>query len=132
MKVELVSEGAPECPLVRFYSNDPSEFCRLRDLARSLAEQEELWKDLATTEGFALLGLHAARLTNTDNAGMVEEKNGSLKWSLSPDAWEGVSELIDPLCSPTAAESFQWLDEAGGFCSRGLTVLASVSDHGRW
>jgi hypothetical protein len=132
MKVELVNEGASECPLVRFYGGDPAEFRRLRHLTSSLASHQESCEDVSATDGFTLLGIRAVRLTNTADEGMVEDGSGSLKWSLSPTAWLGVAELIDPLCSPDAVGTFQWLDEAGRGFSSGLAVLASVSEHGHW
>jgi len=132
MKVELVTEGSPECPLVRFYSSDPAEFRHFRSLTNSLGGNVERSVELGAAEGFTLLGLSGARLTNTGNNGMAEEAGGLVRWSLSPDAWQAVAELIDPLCSQTAVGSFQWLDEAGGLCSSGVSVLASVSDRGHW
>lgn len=133
MKVELLGNGAPECPLVRFYGGDPGEFRRLRDVALSLANAEERSQVLCAEDGFELLGFTRVILTNASDGGMVvEEATRSLKWSLASHGWEAVAELIDPLCSPEAAGGFQWLDEAGGFCTTGLAVLASVSDEGRW
>lgn len=132
MKVELVAEGSPDCPLVRFYSSDPAEFRRLRHIASSLAEDDDRWEELAAAVGFILLDLRSVCLTNTRDVGMIGERGGSLEWALSRDAWEAVAELIDPLCSPDALGSFQWLDEAGRGFSSGLAVVASVSAEGGW
>ena len=132
MKVELLRDGAAECPLVRFYSLDGAEFSRLKRIADRLGKGAEQPVDISAAGGFDLINIRQLLLSNVQKGGMTEQAPGCLSWGLAPEDWEAVCELLEPLCEPSTSGSFQWLDEAGRGISTGFAVLASVSDDGAW
>ena len=132
MKVELLRDGAAECPLVRLYSPDGAEFSRPRRIADRLAKGEEQLIEINAAGGFDLVHIGQLRLSNDEQDGMTEQVAGCLSWRLAPEDWEAVSELLEPFSDPSASGTYQWLDEAGRGFSRGLAVLASASDDGAW
>ena len=132
MKVELLRDGAPECPLVRFYSPDVAEFSRLKMIADRLAKGEGQPVEINAAGGFDLVDIRQLLLSNDEQGGMTEAAAGCLSWGPAPAAWEAVSGLLEPLCDPSALGTFQWLDEAGRGFGAGFAVLASVSNEGVW
>ena len=132
MNVELLRDGAAECPLVRFYSPDSVEFSRLRRIADRLAKGDEQVVETNAASGFDLVNARQLLLSNVEQGGMTEQAPGCLSWGLGPEEWEAVSELLEPFCGPSASGTYQWLDEAGRGSSRGLAVLASATDDGAW
>ena len=130
MQIELLSGGAPECPLVRFFSPDAADFLRLRSAIGWIgAGQGRSW-EVCADDGYALISIKRLSLDNAGVEGMTHDGTGCLIWSLSPYDWQAVSALLEPLCAASATRGFQWLDEAGRGFSNGLAVLASRSTDG--
>jgi hypothetical protein len=132
MKVELLRDGAPDCPLIRFYSPNVGEFTRLRQFVDQLSRVGGRSNEIGAADGYTLVNIRNLLLDNKGEGGMVEKETGCFVWSLAPIDWEAVSELLEPLTDPSALGSYQWLDAAGRHYSEGLAVLASVSEEGFW
>lgn len=130
MKVELLRAGAPECPLLRFYSTESADFASLHAACLQLSSDREISISL-NSQPFVLVNVHSLTLCNVGEGGLKEPEVGRLLWRLSPYDWESVSMLLEPLVS-SGESGFQWLDEAGRGYSEGISVLASRSSEGGW
>ena len=132
MIVEFLRDGAPECPLVRFYSTKVDDFLRLKSLVDRLATGEDCSIELGTEDGIALGNMAGLTLRNSADSGLTEVDPNKFDWSLTPYDWESVSMLLQPFLEDPRPNTYQWLDEAGRGFSSGLPVLVSMSDEGTW
>ena len=133
MKIELLREGSPDCPLVRFHSGNTEDFVRLQRLADQLSADQARRVEMEAEPGFTLLNMKRLCLHNSADDGLRKVASNCFEWSLDPYNWESVSILLQPFVESTEEGEFhQWLDEAGRGFSRGLAVLASMSADGTW
>ncbi len=111
MKVERLTHGSPDCPLVRLFDFTPSEAETLRQAVRRLADRQRMRVDLeadcgvSPVEGFALAFVAAPR-----DVGFTPEPSHSC-WVLRPESWDNIEGLIVPFTQ--GATGYQWLCEVG-------------------
>lgn len=125
MKLEYLSVGARECPLIRLYEFDQSEARLLRQLVKSLvtgdhqdvALQNEMWVE-------PVAGCCLNLRLGTRNQGVREVQPLRFEWVLSPDDWNNVEGLLEPF-SESDTSGFQWLTNHG-------RVALLISRDGHW
>ena len=127
MKLEYLSSGSPDCPLVRLYEFDMTDAKRLREAFRSLADgslqdvplHEEWWVK-------SIAGCHLDLRRGAKDLGVVERLPSKFECVLTGEGWRQVAELTDPFCtSESPQEPFQWLNEDG-------EVSLLLTPSGRW
>lgn len=111
MKVERLTDGSPDCPLVRLFDFTPAEAESLRKGVRCLADGQRERLDLAedcnvtSVGGFALSFVVGRR-----DVGLACER-GCFSWVLCPETWDNIEGLIEPFVK--GSTGFQWLSNAG-------------------
>lgn len=124
MKLEYLSDGSPDCPLIRLYEFDQSEARQLRQLVESLvtgerqdiALQNEMWVE-------AVSGCCLSLRVGTRNQGVRQVQPLRFECVLTPDGWSNVEGLLEP-SSESDTSGFQWLTSCGG-----VALLISRDSH---
>ena len=125
MKLEYLSDGSAECPLIRLYEFNRSEAKQLRRLVKSLvngdneriALQNEMWVE-------PIGGCSLDLRVGTRNDGVREEQPLRFECVLTRAGWSTVEGLLEPF-SESDCFGFQWLTTDGG------THLL-ISANGQW
>lgn len=127
MKLEYVSDGSEDCPLIRIHGFGPPDACSLRSLAVALAD--------GSTGAVEVHGL--ARMEPVDGCRLtlrVGPEDRGIRQLPAPNAfecvlrqrtWEQVADLIAPFCEEVAPGRYQWLDESGD-------IALLLSADGNW
>ena len=126
MRIEYFAEGATECPLILIYGDSCTEANALRQAVNNLANKTNTSFALHDLPGFeaidqcqvlAKAGLEDIGARETDSSNMFE-------WTLCPESWVHVADLIEPFCALTGETGtrFQYLDEIGT-----ISILISTS-----
>ena len=125
MKLEYLSDGSPECPLIRLYEFNRSEAQQLRQLVKSLVTgdrkdvslQNEMWVEPVDRCCLKLrVGIR--------NEGVRQAQPLRFECVLSPEGWNNVEGLLEPFSEPDGA-GFQWLTTDG-------SVALLISQNGQW
>lgn len=111
MKVERLTDGSPDCPLVRLFDFTSSEAESLRKGVRCLADGQRERLDLedcgvTPVDGFALSFVAGHR-----DVGLASEL-GRFAWVLRAETWDKIEGLIEPFTK--GLTGFQWLSKDGG------------------
>jgi hypothetical protein len=136
MRIDVIEQGAAECPLIRIFGRDESGILELRDAIRSLR--------VGTVDKVAIHELPAYQAGSTTSlfasvakvdAGVRKLNSLGYAWTVTPKTWAIVEDLIDGVLPLTEKDVHQWL--AGGEARYGLeesaiAVLLSVSEKGVW
>ena len=116
MKLEYLSDGSAECPLIRLYEFNRSEAKQLRQLVKSLvngdneriALQNEMWVE-------PIGGCSLDLRVGTRNDGVREEQPLRFECVLTRAGWSNVEGLLEPSPSPIAerppllvGSNFRW------------------------
>lgn len=116
MHLEFIPDGSPDCPLIILSWSVPEEAERLRDALRGLASSSETTAALHSlpfikpVEGCEL----SAHVAEEDvGARLLENSSNRFAWSLTPQSWQHVIDLLHPMALPDCRSGYQWLDEAG-------------------
>ncbi len=115
MNLEFIPDGSPDCPLIMMSWSVPEEAEQLRQELRRLASSSETTAALhslpfiAPVEGYELLA-HAAK--EDVGARLLENSDNRFTWSLTPQSWQDVVDLLHPMTLPSSS-GYQWLDETG-------------------
>jgi hypothetical protein len=126
MKLEFVSEGSPDCPLIRLFDFCPAEAARLlaaiTHLVSGAAEQVAL-HELAGVEAVS-----GCRLTLCvrpwDQAVVAKGTPADFECGFTRGTWDNVAGLVEPFAH--GEDGFQWLAGVPGEAS----LLLSPS--GQW
>jgi hypothetical protein len=126
MKLEFLSEGSDDCPLIRLYGFDLAGALRLREAFRTLSDgswqsiplHEEWWIE-PIGECHLDLGLGARDL------GIVQRLPLRFECVLTAEAWMEMVNLTDPFCAHRDGEVSQWLNYGG-------EVSLLLSPNGQW
>ena len=126
MKVEYLSEGSPECPLIRLYDFDSVTVARLNTLIMRLADGvsdtvavHEV-PDIEPVDGCQLF-LQAG--TRSQGVTKLSSENAFQCTQTRLD-WNNVAELVKPFCESGQLKGFQWLDDNGD-----ISLLLSHDGH---
>ncbi len=125
MRIELLSEGAAECPLIRLFDFVPSEVDRLQDACLALASGEHTSFDLHTQcylEPVADCRFVFRR--STIDKGVAHPSQGeTLVMALTDAGWREVAEKLQPFRDDSGG--FNWLTNEGD-------VHVLISSDGLW
>jgi hypothetical protein len=112
MKLEHLSDGSPECPLIRLHAFVPAEvrqlLAALQELASGAARQVEL-HGLPFIEAVAGCQL-TLRVADWDQ-GMLRDAESAFHCALTRGGWEDVAGLLEPFAE--GVDGYQWLSPAG-------------------
>ncbi|MEL7345807.1 MAG: hypothetical protein AAFN59_13300 [Pseudomonadota bacterium] len=130
MKVEYLSSGSNDCPLIRIFGTNREEAISLRKAILSLADGTKM--SVSTEEIFGLASSQNCRvvmsLGQTDLA-PTEPRDGEFQWVLTVSGWKQVAELLSPFTHNARKGSYQWI---GGDNVGEVSILFSFSEGGHW
>jgi hypothetical protein len=134
MIVELLTDGSPDCPLIRIFGTYRRDFLRFRAIATFLGDHKDRRVSLKQ-EGFRMINLSDLVLMNVGDEGVICEATAcSLK--LSQDGWHFIAMLADGLLElPDDRDGHQWLvglDAIEPLKSDSMAVVLSKSETGTW
>ena len=125
MKLEYLSEGSPDSPLIRLYSFTLREVLRLKERVDNLSTGELSEIALHKEPGVEPIDGCEFQLKLGDrDRGIVQITPVHFECALSNEGWIDVSCLLEPFCEPDAT-GFQWLVDKGP-----ISLLISVK--GTW
>jgi len=109
MKLEYLTDGSPDCPLLRLYDFKPAEAGRLHAAVASLASgitaRVEVHR-LPFVEPIAGCRLTFVR-RGWDQAVVRGAAQGEFECGFTADTWENVAGLVEPFAN--GPSGFQWL-----------------------
>ncbi len=127
MKLDFLSDGAEDCPLVRIWGFVPAEVRLLHEAVTRLASGQAESVEVHSLPGVE--PLNGCRLTlkaGQEDRGLYPQGDeNSFICLLRQHKWEQVADLIHPFCEDAKSGYFQWLDESGD-----ISLLLSVN--GQW
>ena len=125
MKLEFLSEGSPDCPLIRLYSFTRPEAQRLKEIASQLSTGELREIALHGEPGVEPVSdCHLLLRLGKRDQGIIQLAPLRFECALSDEGWLNVSFLLEPFCG-TDRTGFQWLvDES--------PISLLISDKGTW
>lgn len=127
MKLELLSDGSEDCPLIRLYDFSPAEAGRLFAAVSALASgaQYSVWvHKMAGVEAVADCRL-LLRSGSRDSGLVRSAEPVQFECILAPVSWGNVAGLIEPFVKDADGGTCQWLVSSGD--ARWL-----LSTDGRW
>lgn len=110
MILDLLEEGAPDCPLVRLYGFTSAEAGDLHLTVKALAAgqiQSLLLSELDYVETPDHLSVRLVSSSRSDELIRVGRK--AFECHLTGDRWARIADLIAPFCVETLPGTFQWL-----------------------
>ncbi|MBI1370072.1 MAG: hypothetical protein GC162_15640 [Planctomycetes bacterium] len=123
MKVELLTDGSPDCPLVRLYDFTPAEAEALRAGVRRLADGQCKQLDLAADcDASPMGGFALSFVVGRRDVGLTSEGRRHF-WELRSETWDNLEGLLGPFVN--GLTGYQWLSNEGG------TALL-ISTNGHW
>lgn len=136
MKIEYLSEGAQECPLVRIYGRNHQEFEKLFKAVNSLTSNEKV-VHVHELPGFVSIGNCELTLqVGEKDEGILQHENSTIfNWILTVASWEIIAKLIEPFCMESNSKFHQWLagEEASyGFHISRISLLITNREEGNW
>ena len=111
MKLEFFADGFEGKPLILLYDGAPAEVVQLRDLLRRLAGG--LGRRLTVNELPFVETVGACRLRARcafERSGIRATAATDFEWTLDPESWREVEELLEPFCQAHDHVAFQHLD----------------------
>jgi hypothetical protein len=125
MKLEFLSEGSPDCPLIRLYSFTRPEAVRLKQIAVQLSTGELREIALQGEPGIdPVCGCQLLLRRGKRDQGIIQLAPLRFECALSDKGWLDVSFLLEPFCE-TDTTGFQWLIDNG-------TISLLISVKGTW
>ncbi len=129
MKLEYLPTGSPDCPLIRIFGIDEAEHETLLEGVCMLASGVETNVNMVDLFGTGLSG-NCQLIIKADEHDLGPNgpsANGTFTWSLTPNGWGKVAQLIRPVTKNPG--SYQWI---GGENVGEVSVLFSYSTTGQW
>lgn len=126
MRIQHISSGSQDCPLIRIYGTDISSLRPLKKAFDQLAEgsAHEIAIDaLASFE--SIDGVHLKAKADQLNQGVVRSGDNSFVVALKKPCWAELATLVNALIAE--GRGYQWLDE-----SSEVSLLLTLSDDGWW
>ncbi len=114
MKLEIVSAGSPDCPLLRLYDFTAAEANQLHEAVAALASGASEWIELDRLPFVEPLGGCRLTLARRSWDQAVKRKGGSADFEcgFTPGTWGQMADLIEPFAAGTTG--FQWLAGSPG------------------
>jgi hypothetical protein len=137
VQIDFLEEGSEDCPLIRLYGVEASQFAILHEAILSLATGAQEECPLHEVPGFrALSGCKLKLLLSSADAGIRRiGRNLDFEWRLTPTRWFVVAGLVEPFAQRVDQGSSQWLsgkEARHGLDLGDISVLLSCSVDGRW
>ena len=125
MKLEYLSEGSPDCPLIRLYSFKLPEVFRLKQCVDELSTGKSRETALHKEPGIEpIVGCEVYLKLGKRDQGIVQIAPMHFECVLSNEGWIDVSCLLEPFCQADT-DGFQWLVDKGP-----ISLLISIK--GTW
>jgi hypothetical protein len=135
MNVDFLEEGSMDCPLIRIYGANTSEFSLLHRSVQQLAGAEDTSCPIHKLPGF----YSDCRLTAFSSAVDIGiRKIGKeliFDWTLTPNKWSFIAGFLEPFALGSGVGAFQWLsgkEARQGLDGGEISLLVINSDDGRW
>jgi hypothetical protein len=127
MKLEILPDGSPDCPLLRLFDFTPSEAGQLHDAIAGLASGSNVRADVHHLPAVKPIGGCALTLVVSRRDQGVLRKAGPAEFvcGFTAVTWDNVAGLIEPF-TVSGCRGYQWLAEAPGE----VAVLLSID--GKW
>ncbi len=129
MRIEYFAKGAIDCPLILIYGDNRTEANVLRQAVIDLADGINTSLAIHNLPGFeAVDQCQVLAVAGLEDIGVRETAlSGMFEWTLRPESWVYVADLIKPFCALTEETRirFQYLDEAS-------TVSVLISTGRSW
>jgi len=136
VKIEFLQTGSQDCPLIRLFGTDSSEFQALHDALAQLASGAMITCELTKVPGIgAISDCRLVLDVSARDEGVSQSTPTDFRWGLTSESWGLAAGLAEPFATTPRTDTFQWL--AGGEAQYGLNVgniavLISCSVDGRW
>lgn len=114
MKMELLLDGSPDCPLLRLYDFDAQQACDLQLVVLGLTSGTLTEASLSDAMSVDAIDGCSLTLQCGDVDQGIVPSNGydrPLVCRLSRSTWQAVAKLIAPFCLSSTPGHYQWLDE---------------------
>lgn len=137
MQIDFLEEGSEDCPLIRLYGVEASQFAILLEAMLHLATRAQEECSLHDVPGFhALPGCRFKLISASAQTG-VQRIGQSLdfEWRLTPAQSIVVAGLVEPFAQRVEQGRHQWLSgkQARYGLDRGdISVVLSCSADGHW
>jgi hypothetical protein len=111
MKLEYISDGSTDAPLIRLYDFNADQVARLRTVFSQLAARAIQSFELHTADFVEPINDCRLTLTNDRRDRGLFETNEPLNFqcSLMPETWDNVDGLTEPFCQ-NDGHGYQWLN----------------------
>jgi len=126
MKLEYLSDGSPDCPLIRLYDFTLAEAEQLHAAVAELASGSCQQVEIHRLPGIESIGgcRLTFRVSRHDGAIVQMESIAAFECRFTMDTWDNVAGLIEPFAQN--GDGFQWLAGVPGEAN----LILSVS--GQW
>ena len=112
IKLEFLKDGSPDCPLIRIFGGDLSNYKLLYSEISKLVNKESDSISVHNLAGFKSVNINSFNfLIDKNNIGVIrlDDKNFECRLKISGrQGWENVLGLIEPFLKDKP-EGFQWL-----------------------
>ena len=129
MRIEYFAKSAIDCPLILIYGDSLMEADVLRQAVNDLADGTNTSLAIHSLPGFEVVDqCQVLTVAGLEDIGVRETSLSSMfEWTLRPESWAYVADLIKPFCAPTEEmrTRFQYLDGTG-------TVSVLISTGRSW
>lgn len=128
MKLEYLSEGSQDCPLIRIYGSDLDAVAHLLKAFKALGLGQRSECAIHELPGIESIGGYKlfVRIGKEDKGG-IQLGHNIFDWVLSAETWLQVKGLTEPFTKATTAHVHQWLDE-----SSDVSILITNAENGAW
>ncbi len=111
--MEFLSDGSPDCPLLRLYDFDASHACELQLLLLALADGTKSNVPLQETLAADAVGgcILVLQTVDTDQGIVWDGSVGMFFCRLHRSSWREVAGRAAPFCISSKVGQYQWLDE---------------------
>lgn len=136
MQIDFLEEGSADCPLIRLYGVEASQFAILHETILRLASSAQKECSLHEVPGFHALSCRLKLISSSSNAGVQRVgQNLVFEWSLTPAQWFVVAGLVEPFAQRVEQGRYQWLsgkEARHGLDLGDISMLLSCSTDGSW
>ncbi len=142
-RADYLKDVSPECPLIRIYSTEPTDFKEIYNTVRCLSEGTLTQVDALSTILDRGLSIESfVWCIGESDSGIVQSGECAFSWILTYEGWRVVGHFMEPFLGAKlpgigaeASYSWQWLAgkrAANELGQSEISVLISTSALGRW
>jgi len=112
MKLDYLSEGSADCPLVRIYDFDEEEAAKFKSLVDNLTRDPGLIVEIHKAPGVEPVdGCQLTLKSGVGDVGLVQTGSSAFECILTAEGWANIAFLVEPFCS--LCTGYQWLLNKG-------------------